>query len=138
MANTNHGIVALVRDKKGRFLLIKDKREQVKGMWAPPHGVVEDIDLDEKTGVVREVQEKCGITVTPIERVLTQPADTSVETVYFWTVDYDNDQAIRIDEDKLSDYGWFSLEEALCLKLYPGTKIFFDKVRAGKIAQVAG
>ena len=60
MAITTHGIVALVRNSGGKFLLIEDMRKQVYGMWAPPHGCCEDIDKTEKDGVIREVYEKVG------------------------------------------------------------------------------
>lgn len=133
MAITTHGIIALIRNKEGKFLLIEDAREQVKGMWAPPHGCCEDIDKTEKDGVIRETKEKVGLTVAPLKKILTQSADTTVETVSFWTVDFDNKQQIVLDKEKLSAYGWFTPDEALKLKLYPGTKMFFQKIKSGEI-----
>ena len=122
-------MIALVRDTEGKFLLIEDKRDGVKGFWAPPHGCQEDIDKTESDAVIREVKEKVGIVVKPIKKILTQRADTTVKTVTFWTVSFDNEQEIKIDNTKLSKYGWFTLDEALNLSLYPGTKIFFDKLK---------
>lgn len=136
MKYTDHGIVALVRDKGGKYLFIEDKRDGVKGMWAPPHGVIETTDKTEADGVVREVREKCGIDVTPLREITTQPGDNSVKTVTFWLVDFKGAQEIRIDEKKLSNYGWFNGNEILKLKLYPGTKIFFQKVKSGEIELV--
>lgn len=133
MQYTDHGIVALVRDNNNRFLLIEDKRDKVKNMWAPPHGVIETIDKTEAEGVAREVKEKCGINVTPLKEVITQPGDNTVKTVTFWLVDFKGDQEIIIDETKLSKYDWFKLDEILKLKLYPGTRIFFQKVKTGEI-----
>ncbi len=134
MAITTHGIVALVRNSGGgKFLLIEDMRKQVYGMWAPPHGCCEDIDKTEKDGVIREVYEKVGLRITPIEKVLTQKADTTVKTVSFWTVEYGENQIIHIDDKKLSNYGWFTIDESLEHKLYPGTRIFFEKVQSGEV-----
>lgn len=69
---STHGIVALVRDAEGRFLLLEDAREQMKGLWAPPHGRLEENDESEEAGVVREVFEETGLTVRPIQKVHTQ------------------------------------------------------------------
>ena len=38
--------------------------------------------------------------------------------------------------DESSDFGWFSLDEVLNMKLYPGTKSFFIDVKAGRMKAV--
>lgn len=129
---STHGIVALVRDTEGRFLLLEDAREQMKGLWAPPHGRLEKDDESEEAGVVREVFEETGLTVRPIRKVHTQPADTKVKTVSFWIVETDKSEVL-LDEES-SRYGWFSFDEVLSLPLYPGTKSFFESVKDGEIA----
>lgn len=123
---STHGIVALVRNSAGKFLLLEDAREQMRGHWAPPHGRCEDSDITEENGVIREVKEETNLDVRPIKTVLTQPADTKVKTVSFWLVETD-DHEVRLDKES-SQFGWYNLEEALKLLLYPGTKIFFEKV----------
>jgi NADH pyrophosphatase NudC (nudix superfamily) len=40
---------------------------------------------------------------------------------------------IVLDKKESSDYGWFSVDEALELKLYPGTKKFFSLVKNNKL-----
>ncbi len=127
-----HGIIALVRNNEGRFLLLEDARELMKGYWAPPHGRCEAGDASEAAGVIREVKEETGLSVTPIKSVLTQPADTKVKTVSFWVVEATSGEVV-LDEES-SDYGWFTVSEALGLKLYPGTKTFFEKVSTGELA----
>jgi 8-oxo-dGTP diphosphatase len=128
---SSHGIVALVRNTEGKFLLLEDAREQMKGYWAPPHGRCEDSDITEENGVIREVKEETGLNVKPIRVVLTQPADTKVKTVSFWLVETDS-QNIQLD-DESSQFGWYGLEETSQLLLYPGTKLFFEKVINGEI-----
>ena len=130
---TSHGIVSLVRNKEGQFLLLEDSRPEMQGRWAPPHGRCEPTDISEEAGVIRETLEETGIHVTPIRKVLTQSADTKIKTVSFWLVKSSNYHAIAIDESESSNYGWFSAEEALRLTLYPGTRLFFDKVISGEI-----
>lgn len=129
---SSHGIVALVRDEGGRFLLVREARDQMRGRWAPPHGRTEPADGTEEAAVVREVHEETGLTVQPIGKLLTQAADTKVKTVSFWLVEVGSGE-VRLNEES-SEFGWFSLDEARKLELYPGTKIFFDKVAAGEIS----
>jgi len=129
---SSHGIVALVRNANGAFLLLEDAREPLKGHWAPPHGRCETADQTEEDGVIREVHEETGLTVRPIRKVLTQPADTKVKTVSFWLVETDEGN-VQIDEES-SDFGWFTPLEALTLPLYPGTKVFFEKVKRNEIS----
>lgn len=128
---SSHGIVALVRDKEGKFLLLEDAREQMKDLWAPPHGRCEASDFSEEDGVVREVREETGLEVIPIKKVHTQPADTKVKTVSFWVVESSSKDVI-LDEES-SNSGWFTVEEALGLTLYPGTRRFFNMVKGGEI-----
>jgi 8-oxo-dGTP diphosphatase len=123
---SSHGVIALIRNKAGKFLLLEDAREPMKGHWAPPHGRCETSDPSEKDGVIREVKEETGLDVSPVQVILTQPADTKVKTVSFWLVDSTN-ETVQLDEES-SDFGWFSPAEALELQLYPGTKLFFEKV----------
>jgi 8-oxo-dGTP pyrophosphatase MutT (NUDIX family) len=124
---SSHGIVALVRNQNGKFLLLEDGRAEMYGHWAPPHGRCESTDASEEAGVVRETFEETGLQVEPVRKVLTQAADTKVKTVSFWLVDTLSTQ-VNLDTEESSDYGWFTIEEALKLTLYPGTKLFFEKV----------
>lgn len=129
---STHGIVALVQNSEGKFLLLEDARDPMKGLWAPPHGRCEPTDKSEEDGVKREVYEETGIRVEPIRKVHTQPADTKVKTVSFWLVAAP-DSKVALD-DESSNYGWFTIAEALQLPLYPGTQKFFQMVMRGKIA----
>jgi len=127
---SSHGIVALVQ-KEGRFLLLEDARELMRGLWAPPHGRCEEIDSSEEDSVKREVYEETGLRVEPIRKIHTQPADTKVKTVSFWLAET-NDDKVKLD-DESSNSGWFTIGEALELPLYPGTKSFFDMVQRNEI-----
>ncbi len=123
---SSHGIVALVRNNDGKFLLLEEARELMRGHWAPPHGRCKISDDSEADAVVREVKEETNLIVTPVRTILTQAADTKVKTVSFWLVGCDDDRVILNDE--ASAYGWFTVEEALAMPLYPGTQKFFEQV----------
>jgi ADP-ribose pyrophosphatase YjhB (NUDIX family) len=129
---SSHGIVALVSDAESRFLLLEDARELMKGLWAPPHGRCETTDVSEEAGVIREVREETGLSVEPVRKVFTQPADTKVKTVSFWLVKTIGNSRVTLDEES-SRSGWFTINEALKISLYPGTKTFFEKVLAGEV-----
>lgn len=128
---STHGIVALVRNQAGKFLLLEEARELMRDYWAPPHGRCETTDISEEQGVIREVKEETGLAVIPVKKVLTQPADTKVKTVSFWVVDSESDTPVVNEES--SSFGWFTVDEALRLPLYPGTKLFFEKVKSGEV-----
>ena len=127
----SHGVVALVRNTEGKFLLLEDAREPTKGLWAPPHGRCEPSDQSEESSVTREVKEETCLEATPIKKLHTQAADTKVKTVSFWLVETTNTE-IRLDAES-SNYAWVTIDEALSMNLYPGTKTFFEKVKANEI-----
>lgn len=129
-AANSHGIVAVIM-QGNKFLLLEDSRELMKGFWAPPHGRCDEKDASEEDSVVREVFEETGLTVKPIKNLWTTKADTKIDTVSFWLVNAVEGR-IKLDKES-SDYGWFTLEECLKLKLYPGTRAFFEKVKGKEI-----
>lgn len=128
---SNHGIVAIVI-KDNKYLLLEDDRELMLGYWAPPHGRCDSEDSNEENCVVREVFEETNLNSKPIKKLWTTKADTKVKTVSFWLVELIGGE-IQIDKSESSRYGWFMLNECLKLKLYPGTKKFFELVKKGEI-----
>ena len=126
----DHGIVAIIKDGD-KYLLLEDARELMLGKWAPPHGRCEITDKSEEDCVIRETQEETQLQIKPIKKLWTQEADTKVKTVSFWLVEIIGGE-IKIEEES-SNYGWFTLDEALALNLYPGTKTFFELVKESKV-----
>ncbi|NTV41549.1 MAG: NUDIX domain-containing protein [Candidatus Moranbacteria bacterium] len=127
----NHGVAVLIRDKD-KFLLLKDSRKLMLDFWAPPHGRCEEADKNENNTVKRETFEETNLRVKPVKKVWTTEADTKTKTISFWLAEI-IDGEICLDKDESSEYGWFTLEEALKLKLYPGTERFFTLVKKGSI-----
>ncbi len=127
---SSHGIVALVM-KDNKFLLLKDARKLMLGFWAPPHGRCETSDSSEEEAVKREVFEETGLKIIPVKKVWNTEADTKVKTVSFWLVKYSKGEVL-LDKRESSNFGWFTLNEALNLKLYPGTKKFLKLIKNGK------
>lgn len=54
-----------------------------------------------------------------------------LKTVSFWLVSADK-TGVTLDEES-SASGWFTIDEALQLPLYPGTKSFFEMVKRGEV-----
>ena len=118
------GVVVLIK-KEGKFLFIEEKRDLMKGCWAPPHGRLEGNEKA-KDAVVREVKEEVGLDVVPIRKVTATKADTKVATVEWWEAKAVSNK-VGVDQIEVADFGWFSIKEALGLKLYPGTKKFLEQ-----------
>jgi len=127
----NHGIVAIVI-KEGKFLLLEDSRDPMLGYWGPPHGRCTPEDLSEWNCVTREVLEETSLNVRPIWKLWTTKADTKVESVSFWLVEVISGN-IRTDAKESCSHGWFTLDDALKLKLYPGTRRFFTLLKENRI-----
>lgn len=127
-----HGVVVIV-EQQDKILLLKDSRNLMLGYWGPPHGRCETSDSSEEETVIREVLEETELKVKPIKKLWTTEADTKIKTVSFWKAEIIEGQ-IKIDPGESSEYGWFTVEKALRLKLYPGTKKFLELVRNGEIA----
>ena len=83
--------------------------------------------------MIREVKEETGLNVTPIKKLLAQPADIKVSTVAFWYAALKPENGPIVLNEESSRSGWFTVDEALELRLYPGTRIFLQKLRVGEI-----
>lgn len=130
-APEEHGVVAIIRDESGRYLLIEEARSghQYEGHWSGPHGSCEPYDVIEEETVVREVWEEVGIYVRPRKKLYTRVADTKVKTVSFWETEQINSRTIQINATsrEVRRVGWFDKKDILSggIPLYPGTYDFF-------------
>jgi len=127
----NHGTVAIVVED-GKFLLLEDSRAPMSGYWGPPHGRRNLTDVSEEECVIREVMEETNLNVRPIKKLWTTKADTKVDTISFWLVEVLGGN-MKMDEKETRNYGWFTLDELLKLRLYPGAKRFFVLVKENRI-----
>lgn len=127
----DHGVVVIIKQHQ-KILLLKDSRNLMLGKWGPPHGRCEVTDESEKASVIREVREETNLKVRPVRKLWTTKADTKVKTVSFWEAVIDAGE-LKIDPKESSECGWFTVDEALQLDLYPGTKNFLDLVKDNQI-----
>lgn len=133
VAPDNHGVVAIIINNKNEFLLVKDGRKDnpYYEHWSGPHGQCQKEDVIEEETVTRETKEECNINVIPVKRLYTRPADTKAKTVTFWETIITDKSPIPLDyrNREVSDIQWISFEDIKNgkVKLYPGTKDFFNK-----------
>ncbi|MEJ2348063.1 MAG: NUDIX hydrolase, partial [Patescibacteria group bacterium] len=98
----------------------------------PPHGKCDSRDKTEKDSVTRETLEETGLIVKPLRKIWTTKADVKTDTISFWLAKIIEGK-IKLDKRESSNYGWFTIDEILGLKLYPATKKFFILVKNGEI-----
>lgn len=111
---------AVVRDERGRLLVVRRRNAPGLGRWSVPGGRVEPGE-DDVTAVVREVAEETGLTVLPGALVGTVHRDAPGGGVYVI-----RDYACRVTGgsltagDDATDVRWVSAEELAALPVVPG------------------
>jgi 8-oxo-dGTP pyrophosphatase MutT (NUDIX family) len=129
-APSDHGVVAVIGNRRNEFLLIREARpgHQYLGRWSGPHGTCKAEDILEEETVVRETREECGIEVEPVRKLCVRSADTKVSTVSFWEARLlaPEDISFDITSYEVSAIAWVALNDVISGKfpLYPGTKVF--------------
>src|SRR5690242_16514560 len=108
---------AFIRDQAGNILLVKSVKWP--GFWVVGGGHIEFGETIEQA-LIREVQEEYGLTVK-FKRII-KPVEF-INSPYFYKQDKHfiglqcecvaaNPQEIKLDNDELQEYQWFSLKEA--------------------------
>ncbi len=116
------GVGAIILNNEGKFLLIKrgKKSQNEVGLWGFPGGAMEFGETFAQT-IKREVKEELGIIIKPL--VTLKPINhlISVEKQHWVAIPYVcklQSSNIQIKEpDKISEVGWFGLDEIEKMKL---------------------
>ncbi len=117
----------IVRD--GKILLTRDPR--TPEYWELPGGRL-NIDESPEEGLVRELREELGITVSIGEVAFlkqflqgTEEAKRALVIVYSATVPADAE--LTVDPKEICEVGWFSQQDIASLKLFPEYKEALEK-----------
>lgn len=108
---------AVVRDDRGRLLLVRRANEPGRGQWSVPGGRVEAGETA-RQAVVREVLEETGLVVLPdalagiVERDAPGGGVYVVEDFFAGLEPGTDPHAARAGDDA-DDVGWFHLEQVL-------------------------
>src|SRR4051812_30224262 len=105
---------AVVRDARGRVLLVQRAHEPGRGLWALPGGRLEP-DEDARTAAAREVLEETGLSVTVGAELLTVALGDYDVTDFAATV---IGGELRAGDDA-SAVRWCTLDELTTLPLTP-------------------
>ena len=102
----------ILKNKKILLLQRSNYTENYAGFWGCPGGRAEKGETAEEN-VIREVKEECNLNFTPTKIIKT---GTWQERKYYrflgtWTGE------IKIQEEEVNDYNWFSFEKAMQLQL---------------------
>lgn len=116
------GIGAVILNKEGKFLLIKrgkDSKNEV-GMWGFPGGAMEFGESMADT-IKREIKEELGISIKPLKTLAPINHRIPNEKQHWVAVPYISQLTKGtpkiLEPHKISEMGWFSIENALKLKL---------------------
>ncbi len=121
--------------KKGDKILFA-KSDKWSDTWVLPGGHVEPGETILKS-CEREIEEELGLKLEPIkifhygEAVLKKEFHRSAHFIYFdilFEIE-EGEQVVELEERELSEYDWFTVTEALELKMYD---VFKEKIRAYK------
>ena len=113
-------VAANLIEKDGKYLLIQEGKEHVRGEWNLPAGSLE-IGETPVEGARREAKEETGLTVEPESLVKnyippeSEDPNNIVNFVYHSKIQSE-EVSIR-EEDTVIDYGWFTEEEIEDLNL---------------------
>jgi 8-oxo-dGTP diphosphatase len=125
MYREQSGVVVIIMQNH-KYLLVKQNKDPYKNFWGPVHGTIELAETEEEA-IVREVREEIGIIVTPIRKLGCSPADYKVIKLHWWLAKNVAGN-ININNNEISDFGYFSLNELLNLQLLPETRNFFERI----------
>lgn len=115
---------AIVRDERGRLLMVRRKNDPGAGLWSVPGGRIEDGETGEQA-VMREVLEETGvhITLTGLAGVVERPApdgDVFVIEDFYARVETGTDPHAVSAGDDATEAGWYPLPRVLTLDCVPG------------------
>lgn len=128
------GVGAIILNNDGKFLLIKrgKKSQNEIGLWGFPGGAMEFGETFGET-IKREVKEELGVSIKPL--VTLKPINHLIpsEKQHWIAVPYVcklQSSKIQIKEpDKISEIGWFDLDEIGKMKLSIVAKQAFLQLR---------
>ncbi len=115
-------VVALLVDFQKRLLLVRTHR--LPRRWQPVGGGVDPEDEGLQNAICREVLEECGVEIPPqnFNHIFQAPYDFGTGNVHFYKAHLPSHNALVMDTTELLEWGWFTLQEALSLPMYPATE----------------
>lgn len=100
--------------KNGKYLLVQEKKERVRGLWNLPAGRVDYGDSLEKTAV-KEAKEETGYDVKIIHKIdiFQDKAEQPAKHAFLAKI---VGGELNIPKDEILDAKWFSYDEVLTMR----------------------
>ena len=126
--DTKKVVVCLIRDSKGRFLMIRpsDYKNfgEYQNAWYPPTGHIKKGETVQEA-LTRELKEELNIKIKPIRLLSEWEQDVPGEKAYWWECKILGGKIKKGKE--IAEYKYFSAEELKNIKLWPAEIRFFEK-----------
>jgi ADP-ribose pyrophosphatase YjhB (NUDIX family) len=107
---TDLGVAACLVEKN-KILLVKEGKGPQNGLWGLPKGSVDEGELPQ-LAVKRELREECGIDVEVQGLVgLRECLIKETPAIFIAYLVNSINPVIEIDNDEITDYGWFELQD---------------------------
>lgn len=120
--------IAIIKDDKGRFLLIQQKSKDwgnLTDAWYPPAGHVENYETSEKC-LIRELKEELNLDIQPVKRISFWKQDIKGEIGDWWECRATKGK-VKFSDKTIKSFKYFFPEEMKKLKLWPASRSFFEK-----------
>ena len=107
---TDLGVAACLVEMN-KILLVKEGKGPQNGLWGLPKGSVDEGELPQ-LAVKRELKEECGIDVEVLGLVgLRECLIKETPAIFMAYLVNSINPVIEIDNDEITDYGWFEVED---------------------------
>ena len=107
---TDLGVAACLVEKN-KILLVKEGKGPQNGLWGLPKGSVDEGELPQ-LAIKRELREECGIDVEVLGLVgLRECLIKETPAIFMAYLVNSINPVIEIDNDEITDYGWFEIED---------------------------
>ena len=108
------GVGVLVRDKEGRYLLMRRHNSHGEGTWSPPGGHLEFGETLEQCAI-RETREETSLVVDKVKFLgvtndYFQEEDKHYITIWMEAIQFSGEAGIN-SPDEMTDIGWFRFDQ---------------------------
>jgi 8-oxo-dGTP diphosphatase len=105
------GVRAIIKDKNGNILLLKNARGLHKNKWVLPGGRVDNKE-DASDAIIREIREELGVEFKPLFYCYSQDLVSSKEMDYL-TLFFVGDagEGILLKSDEVAEFKYFNIKD---------------------------
>lgn len=114
--------------ENNKVLLVQERKQSAYGLWNFPGGRVEQGETPEQAAY-REIQEELGVELIDAKLIKTYPIELPNTMLNLNTYTGKLSGDIRIKQDELMAYGWFTLGEMESMKDKLRGLIILDQAR---------